>query len=102
MLYETHHLCDNKLFLCIRNNHRVFIRNNHLVVVPDNLQCFPSAKNLTRYSVPGAYERRIAARWSILLVNLRFVKLANAGFLIIYGSTPCTMWLWARHMVRDR
>ena len=30
----------------------------------------------------GAYERRVAARWSVLLVNLRFVKLANAGFLI--------------------
>ena len=44
-----------------------------------------AARQLTSfcgYILSGAYERRIAARWSVLLVNLRFVKLANAGFLI--------------------
>ena len=32
--------------------------------------------------VSGVYERCIAARWNVLLLDLWFVNLANAGFLI--------------------
>ena len=46
------------------------------------IQCTSVAYYQVWWILPGAYERRVAARWSVLLVNLRFVKLANAGFLI--------------------
>ena len=49
---------------------------------------------MIRHLYTGAYERRVAAQWSVLLVDLRFVQLVNAG------STPCNMRLWARRIMK--